>query len=114
FVAQLARVARKALFVSTPNFALSRNAHPYHVREYAPHELLRLFSGHGEVRLFGGTSTGQLRQEIKRRCLYLLLNVLYTFKITLIPAKILKRLLLIKLWAHHAVFVTLPDGKRDA
>jgi SAM-dependent methyltransferase len=107
FVRNLARVARELVFASTPNFAVSRNRHPYHVREYTPDEFMRLFSPYGQVSLFGGDSTGDLRQEITRRWLYFVLNRLYSLRITLIAAKILKRLFFTKVWPHHAVVVTL-------
>lgn len=36
FVGHLARIARRGLFVSTPNWTLTRCQWPYHVREYTP------------------------------------------------------------------------------
>jgi SAM-dependent methyltransferase len=108
FVKQLARVARRLLFVSTPNYAVHRNLHPYHVREYTPYEFKRLFSSYGRVALFGGSSTGETRQEITRRYSYYLVNALYTFNLTILLAKVLKRILLMKVWPHQAVIVTIP------
>lgn len=108
FVKQLARVAGRLLFVSTPNYALHRNLHPYHVREYTPYEFTRLFSSYGKVALVGGNATGETRQEITRRYSYYLVNALYTFKPTVLLAKVLRRLLLMKVWAHQAVIVTIP------
>ena len=109
FVENLARVARRLVFVSTPNFAVSRNRHRYHVREYLPDEFVQLFSRYGRIVLFGGDSTGYVRQVIRRRFVYFALNRLYALRITLILAKILKRLLFLRVWPHHAVVVTV-DG----
>ncbi len=107
FVRQLVRVARNLVFVSTPNYTVSRNRHPYHVREYIPYELERMFLPFGRVQAWGGDSTGDLRQPITRKRLYYGINRLYNFGPTVLLAKILKRLLFTKMWAHQAVIVEL-------
>jgi SAM-dependent methyltransferase len=108
FLAQLFRVAREAVFVSTPNYAMSFNRNPYHVREYTPHQFARLFDGYGSLTLYGGTAKGRERVEISRRGAYFLVSALYQWKPTLVAAKILKRLLRVKVWAHNAALVRLP------
>jgi SAM-dependent methyltransferase len=105
FVRQLARVARRKLFVSTPNYTVSRNAHPYHVREYTPSEFEQMFTGLGRVRIFGGNCTGELREEITNKGLYYFINNLYNTRGTVLLAKVVKRLLFTKVWGHQAVVV---------
>src|SRR5262245_47521947 len=39
FVMQLGRIARQNVFVTTPNWTLSRCQWPFHVREYTPQQL---------------------------------------------------------------------------
>ena len=50
FLLDLLRVARRAVFVSTPNWLLSRCANPHHVREYTPDELAALLRACGVER----------------------------------------------------------------
>lgn len=47
FLAQLLRVAKEAVFLTTPNWNVSHAKNPYHVREYAPQELAALLSNVG-------------------------------------------------------------------
>jgi SAM-dependent methyltransferase len=114
FLADLFRVARRAVFVSTPNYAMSFNRNPYHVREYTPCEFGRLFDGYGSTTLYGGTAKGRERAVLTRRYAYFLVSALYTWKPTLLAAKILKRALRVKVWAHQAALVRLPDAPARA
>lgn len=107
FLDQLVRVAREIVFVSTPNYTVSKNSHPYHVREYTPREFEQLFIGLGGLRIFGGDSTGEKRQEVLGRSMYYWLNDLYLSPGTILLAKVLKRLLFTKVWAHQAAVVAL-------
>ena len=109
FVAELFRVARKAVFVTTPNYAISFNRNPYHVREYTPREFERLFDGYGSLTLYAGSAKGRERTVLTRRRSYFLVNALYTWKPTLLAAKVLKRVLRVKVWAHQAALVRLPE-----
>lgn len=45
FFAELVRVARWGIFLSTPNWHVWRAANPLHAREYRPEELLALLGG---------------------------------------------------------------------
>lgn len=110
FVADLFRVARKAVFVTTPNYAVSRNRHPYHVREYTPGEFERLFRGYGRLELYAGSAHGFERVPVTRRRAYFLVNALYCWKPTVVAAKIAKRLLGVTVWKHNAAFVRLPES----
>lgn len=109
FLAELFRVARRAVFVTTPNYAMSFNRNPYHVREYTPREFGRLFDGYGTTTLYTGTAKGREYGVLTRRGPYFLVNALYTWKPTLLAAKILKRVLRVKIWAHQAALVRLSD-----
>lgn len=44
FLAQLIRLSRLAVFITTPNYNISKNANPCHVREYTPEQLVELAS----------------------------------------------------------------------
>lgn len=114
FVADLFRVARKAVFVTTPNYAVSRNRHPYHVREYTPSEFERLFAGYGHIELMAGSAHGFEHVPVTRRRAYFLVNALYCWKPTVPVAKVLKRLLRIKVWKHNAALVRLPHSAEAA
>jgi SAM-dependent methyltransferase len=114
FVAELFRVARKAVFVSTPNYSVSFNRHPYHIREYTPWEFARLFDGYGDVTLYGGTAKGFERVVITRPRAYALVGALYRWKPTILAAKVLKRLLRITMWKHHAAVVRLDAARSSS
>jgi 2-polyprenyl-3-methyl-5-hydroxy-6-metoxy-1,4-benzoquinol methylase len=45
FLGNLLRVARRYVFISTPNWNVSKAANAYHVREYTPTELAAILSG---------------------------------------------------------------------
>jgi SAM-dependent methyltransferase len=114
FVADLFRVARKAVFLTTPNYAVSRNRHPYHVREYTPGEFERLFRGYGNLELYAGSAHGFERVRVTRRRAYFLVNALYCWKPTVLAAKIVKRLLGVKVWKHNAALVRLRGSAATA
>lgn len=59
FVRQLARLARRWVFVTTPNVEISKCKNPFHVREYTVLELVRLLAGYGRLRQLW-TSDAQL------------------------------------------------------
>lgn len=114
FLAELFRVARKAVFLTTPNYAVSRNRHPYHVREYTPGQFERLFRGYGALELYAGSAHGFERVRVERRRAYFLVNALYCWKPTLLAAKVLKRILGVKVWKHNAALVRLAPSSRGA
>jgi 2-polyprenyl-3-methyl-5-hydroxy-6-metoxy-1,4-benzoquinol methylase len=61
FLAELVRVARKFVFISTPNWNISHAANQFHVREYTPEELSALLAKHARdlVRVDSFSSNGQ-------------------------------------------------------
>jgi SAM-dependent methyltransferase len=107
FIDHLFRVARTAVFVTTPNYTMSRNQNPYHVREYTPREFARLFAGRGRVTLYAGRAKGGEIVKMTRQWAYMLVNELYAWKPTVLLAKLLKRLLRVRIWAHQAAWVEL-------
>ncbi|HXH23616.1 MAG TPA: class I SAM-dependent methyltransferase [Vicinamibacterales bacterium] len=58
FVAHLARIARRRVILTTPNWTASRNVWPYHVREYTPWQLRDLCAPFGACRMWKGTPDG--------------------------------------------------------
>lgn len=42
FVAQLVRIAREKVVFTTPNYNISKNGNPCHVREYTPEQIVEL------------------------------------------------------------------------
>jgi SAM-dependent methyltransferase len=58
FVRQLARIAREALFLTTPISARGKELWPYHVREYTPKALHELLQPLGRMEYFKGTPSG--------------------------------------------------------
>jgi SAM-dependent methyltransferase len=110
FLKHLMRVARETIFLSTPNYSLSRNMHPYHVREYTPREFDGLLEGVGHVKILGGSYTGEEREEIRRPGVYRWLNDLYAKQGTVVLGKILRRILFERIWAHQAAVISLERG----
>jgi SAM-dependent methyltransferase len=109
FVRQIVRVSRKLVFVSTPNYTAGRNTWPYHVREYTPRQFERLFSPYGTVRIFGGDSSGEMAGEIITRSEYYFLNDLYCRNVTVWPARILRRMLMTRIWPHQAAILSIAQ-----
>jgi SAM-dependent methyltransferase len=73
FASNLARVARKKILLSTPNYAETRCTWPYHIREYMPDALYKLFSQYGKVTLYKGNQYGDIRFIVKYPAAYFLL-----------------------------------------
>lgn len=60
FLEQASKVARKAIFLTTPNFLISLCSNEYHYREYIPKQFAHLCRQieHTHIQYFGGTSSG--------------------------------------------------------
>lgn len=74
FVRQLARIARKGFFITTPNWTASRCTWPFHLREYTPREFYDLLAPVGQVTLMKLASDGEVFYPVKHREAYFLLN----------------------------------------
>jgi SAM-dependent methyltransferase len=93
FLADLARIARRGFFLSTPNWTASRCQWPYHLREYTPEEFERLLEPFGEVTLYKGTCSGDEVYPVRHRRAYHRLNDLRNWGPTSLTARCVNRLL---------------------
>lgn len=109
FVINLARIARKTLFLTTPLSALGREIWPYHIREYRPKELIDLVSDLGNVMYYKGTPSGSEIYPLKNMDFFWITDRLINNSITNIPFRAVQKLLPKKLRynAHHAVKIDL-------
>ena len=106
FVRHLGRIARDIVFVSTPNWALSRCQWPYHVREYTPRQLRTLLTSIGTVRMMKGEPNGYSNWTVNDQS-YDLLNDLRIWRPTAFAARCLSKILPapLRLRAHLAAIV---------
>lgn len=109
FAAQLCRVAREHVFVSTPNWTITRCQWPYHIREYTPRELVDLFAPYGKVELFKGNSSGRMVFPVRHPALYHLANDLRASWFASIPTRAVNKVLpdRCRILGHNAILVTL-------
>lgn len=108
FVKQLARLAREAIFLTTPNWTITRCQWPYHVREYTPRQLEDILARVGTVRLFKGDSRGNAVFPVRSPRLYHLMNSLRISPATALGMQSANRLLpkRLRLCGHNAALVT--------
>jgi len=66
FAGELLRIARRAAFLTTPNWLVSRAGNPAHVREYTPSQLAGLLGPLGAAQFWVGDSGGLLPREVSR------------------------------------------------
>ncbi len=66
FVETLLRVATEAVFLTTPNWLVSRAANSHHCREYTPSQLLAVLDGLPVVTLWAGDPRGEAARELDR------------------------------------------------
>jgi SAM-dependent methyltransferase len=110
FVRQLARIARQAIFLTTPNWTVTRCTWPYHLREYTPREFHALLAPLGKVRLFKGNGPGTTIFPVRYPGAYFALNAARCFAPTALAARLFSRLALppqARLHSHNAALVEL-------
>lgn len=110
FVHHLGRIARRALFVTTPNWTITRCTWPYHLREYTPREFKALLSSVGDVRLFKGNGAGTLAFPVRYPNLYFAMNDLRAHGASAFAMRCFSRFLLprpARLHSHNAALVTV-------
>lgn len=110
FVRQLARIARQAVFLTTPNWTVTRCTWPYHLREYTPREFCALLSPLGRVRLFKGNGAGTAVYPVKHIGVYFALNDARTFPPTAFATRCVSRFALppsARLHSHNAALVEI-------
>jgi SAM-dependent methyltransferase len=110
FVRQLGRIARQAVFVTTPNWTITRCTWPYHLREYTPLEFETLLRQIGKVQLYKGNGAGTLVHPVRYRRAYHALNRLRQFPLTAFSTRCFSRFLLpepARLHSHNAALITV-------
>src|SRR4051812_8960067 len=110
FVRQLGRIARQAVFVTTPNWTVTRCTWPYHLREYTPQEFTALLSSIGRVRLFKGNGAGTMVFPVRHRNAYFALNAARNIPALGMAARSFSRLALplqARLHSHNAALVEI-------
>jgi SAM-dependent methyltransferase len=108
FVGQLARIARQAIFITTPNWTITRCKWPYHLREYTPREFHALLSPLGKVNLFKGNGPGTAIFPVRFPAAYFALNALRCSPPTALAARLFSRVALApraRLHSHNAALV---------
>jgi ubiquinone/menaquinone biosynthesis C-methylase UbiE len=106
FVFQLGRIARETVFISTPNWTVSRCHWPYHVREYTPKQLRNMLSKIGHVSMLKGEPSGYEYWPADDR-FYALMNDARNWPPTALATRVLSRILPahLRLRAHQAAIV---------
>ncbi len=109
FVAELCRIARDAVFVTTPNWTITRCQWPYHLREYTPKQLESLLKPYGEVQLFKGNSSGSVVFPVRHPDAYHFGNRLRAAPFTAFMTRCVNRLLPSdsRIHGHNAALVRL-------
>jgi 2-polyprenyl-3-methyl-5-hydroxy-6-metoxy-1,4-benzoquinol methylase len=107
FVANLCRIAREGVFVTTPNWTITRCVWPYHLREYTPRELHALFEQYGKVQLFKGDSAGANVYPVRFPNLYFLANDMRSFPLTSFFTRAVNKVLPDnqRILGHNALFI---------
>jgi len=93
FAEELMRVARQDVFISTPNWTVSKCKWPYHIREYMPHELQSILGRYGKLEVFKGSIDGAIHYPVNFPGAYALLNRLRVNPVTGFLARVFNRLL---------------------
>ncbi|WP_059418022.1 bifunctional 2-polyprenyl-6-hydroxyphenol methylase/3-demethylubiquinol 3-O-methyltransferase UbiG [Sulfuricella sp. T08] len=108
FVANLCRIAREGVFVTTPNWTITRCVWPYHLREYTPRELQALFEPYGKVQLFKGDSAGANVYPVRFPNLYHIANDMRSFPLTSLFTRAVNKVLpdSQRILGHNALFVS--------
>lgn len=108
FVRQLGRIARQAVFITTPNWTITRCTWPYHLREYTPREFQTLLSSIGSPQLFKGNGAGTTVYPVSNPRAYFALNDARQFGATAFATRCFSRILLpppARLQSHNAALV---------
>lgn len=91
-VKELNRIARKGIFVATPNYTAGRNTWPYHIREYTPFEFYNLLKGatnNKQILLYKGNPRGTQVFSVRYKTILYMFNWLRIFTLTAPFARIL-------------------------
>lgn len=110
FARQLVRVARHELLISTPNWTVSRCKWPYHVREYMPHQIYRIFRPFGIVEMYKGNYDGTIHYKVKHFWAYATLNLLRVFPLTSQVIRVINHFLPDPARIHSSLFLHVRLG----
>lgn len=116
FISDLVRIAKYSVFITTPNWTISRCQWPYHLREYTPEELEKLLKPYGTVKLFKGNFDGTVVYPIEFTKLYHIANKLRAYPITSFVTRCINRLLP-KSWricGHNAALLEINQLNRGS
>ncbi len=110
---KLCRVAKDVVFVTTPNWTITRCQWPYHIREYTPQELEELFKPFGSVALFKGNSSGSIVYPVRHARLYHVANAMRYGRYSSFVTRCLNKLMPAtwRIHGHNAALISL--GKRS-
>ena len=113
FIEHLIRVAHYQILISTPNYTAGRCKWPYHVREYMPHELFKIFSKYinkDKIQIYKGTPRGDKYFLVKHRNIYFIFNKLRVFWLTSFITRCINYILPLRAKIHsHLFFRILLD-----
>jgi hypothetical protein len=109
FVVQLCRIARECVFVTTPNWTITRCQWPYHLREYTPAQLESLLAPYGELQLYKGNSNGSVVYPVNYPKGYHLSNSLRIAPATSLITRCVNKLLpqRTRIYGHNAALLRL-------
>jgi SAM-dependent methyltransferase len=109
FVRHLARVARYALFLTTPLSSYGRAIWPYHVREYRAKEFVNLMTPLGQLTYFIGSPSGTEIFRVRSMEYFWALDYLINSRIFNAPFRAAQKMLPHRLRynAHQAVLIQL-------
>jgi len=109
FVQHLGRIAREKLFITTPNWSVTRCTWPYHLREYTTQEFEELLSPIGKVNLFKGNGPGTLVYPVKNHDAYMTMNRFKNFPPTDLATRVFNKFLPrhARLHSHNAALVEI-------
>ena len=109
FLASMARIARRDLFLTTPNWTAGKCTWPYHLREYTPKQWDDLLSPFGDVELLKGNQEGSVRWPVKRRGFYFAFNDVRVLPVLAFPARCWNNVIPRpwRLYGHNAAWVKL-------
>ena len=111
FAANLCRIAKETVFVTTPNWTISRCKWPYHLREYTPRELEALFKPYGSVQLLKGNSDGSMIFPVVHSGRYHAANALRSFLPTAFVTRVINHFLpqRHRILGHNAILVSISN-----
>ena len=111
FIRQLGRIARQTVFVTTPNWTLSRCHWPYHVREYTPQQLEQILKRIGRVQLYKGNSQGDVVKIVRHPQIYHWFNNLRISRPTAFFTRCVSHIMpsSLKLHGHNAALVSIAN-----